>query len=141
MIGIIIVTHGRLAEELLAAAELIVGKMENCVAVSISPDEDMDKAEARIGGAIRKVNLGKGVLILTDLFGGTPSNLSLTFLEAGQVEVLSGANLPMLLSLATSRDDKSLIETADMALEAGRNNITLASRILNIKVAPRKKEE
>jgi len=141
MIGIVIVTHGRLAEELLAAAELIVGKIEGCLAVSISPDEDMDKAEARIGSAIRKVNQRQGALILTDLFGGTPSNLSLTFLEAGQVEVLSGVNLPMLLSLATSRDDKSLIETADVALEAGRNNITLASRILNIKVASRKKEE
>jgi len=140
MIGIVIVTHGRLAEELLAAAELIVGKIEGCISVSISPDEDMDKAEARIGSAIRKVNQGQGALILTDLFGGTPSNLSLTFLEAGQVEVLSGVNLPMLLSLATTRDDKSLIETADVALEAGRNNITLASRILNIKVASRKKE-
>jgi len=119
-----------------------VGKVESCAHVSITPDENMDEAEARIGGAIREVNSGAGVLILTDLFGGTPSNLSLSFLEEGQVEVLSGVNLPMLLASATNRgEDRSLTQVAEMAQESGRNNIRLASRILNMKFASRKKED
>jgi len=125
---------------LLAATELIVGKVENCATVNIIPDENMDEAEAEIGKAIQKVDTGAGVLILTDLFGGTPSNLSLSFLKEGRIEVLSGVNLPMVLTLATNRSEKSLMEVAEMTGESGRNNIRLASRILNIKTETRKKE-
>jgi len=142
MIGTIIVTHGTLAQELRAAAELIVGGLERCEAIGILPGEDMDEAENRIREAIKKVDNGKGALILTDLFGGTPSNLSLTFLENNRVEVISGVNLPMLLSLATGREDKSLAELAEKAMEAGKKNITVASKILNMKVSSsRKKRE
>ena len=139
MIGILIVTHGKLAEELKNAAELIVGKLEQCDTVSINPGADVEKAEAHIGNAVKKLNSGEGVLILTDLFGGTPSNMSLAFLEMGKVEVLSGVNLPILLSLATGRQGKSLIEAAEMAMNAGLKNITLASRILGGRMETRKK--
>lgn len=135
MIGTVIVTHGTLAQELRAAAELIVGKLKRCEAVSICPGEDMNKAEDRIREAVKKVDDGRGALILTDLFGGTPSNLSLTFLEDNRVEVVSGVNLPMLLSLATGREEKSLSELAEKATEAGKKNITVASKILNMKVS------
>ncbi len=135
MIGTVIITHGTLAQELKAAAELIVGGLEGCEAVSIHPGEDMNEAENRIREAIKRVDNGKGALILTDLFGGTPSNLSLTFLESDRVEVVSGVNLPMLLSLATGRGEKSLAELAEKAMEAGKKNITVASKILNMKVS------
>jgi len=139
MVGILIITHGQLANEIRKSAELIVGKLDNCESISIRPDEDMDEAKSRIGTSLRKLNDGDGVLILTDLFGGTPSNLSLTFLEDGQVEVLSGVNLPMLLALATGRDDKTLNALAQKAQDAGQKNITLASKILNGNASSRKK--
>jgi len=139
MIGGVVITHGRLADELIDAARLIVGSIEAVEGISMAPDEDMEAAQARILEAIKKVDSGKGVLILTDLFGGTPSNLSLTFLAERKVEVLSGVNLPMLLSLATGRDDKSLEEVAEMAMNAGKKNITIASRILNLKISGDKK--
>ena len=139
MIGVVVITHGRLADELIDAARLIVGSIEAVEGISMAPDEDMEAAQARILEAIKKVDSGKGVLILTDLFGGTPSNLSLTFLAERKVEVLSGVNLPMLLSLATGRDDKSLEEVAEMAMNAGKKNITIASRILNLKISGDKK--
>jgi PTS system mannose-specific IIA component len=139
MIGIVVVTHGRLADELIAASRLIVGAIDAIEGISIAPDEDMDAAQARILDAIRRVDSGQGVLILTDLFGGTPSNLSLSFLSDRKVEVLSGANLPMLLSLATGREEKPLEEVAEMAMNAGKKNITLASRILNMKISAAKK--
>jgi len=141
MIGTVIVTHGTLAQELRSAAELIVGELERCEAISIHPGEDMNEAENRIREAIKKVDKGKGALILTDLFGGTPSNLSLTFLEDNRVEVISGVNLPMLLSLATGRDEKSLAQLAEKAMEAGKKNITVASKILNMKVSSSKNKE
>lgn len=139
MIGVVVITHGRLADELIDAARLIVGSIEAVEGISMAPDEDMEAAQARILEAIKKVDSGKGVLILTDLFGGTPSNLSLTFLAERKVEVLSGVNLPMLLSLATGRDNKSLEEVAEMAMNAGKKNITIASRILNLKISGDKK--
>lgn len=139
MIGILIVTHGRLAEEIRSVAELIVGKIEQCEPISISPNEDMNEAESRIGASLKRLNTGDGVLIITDLFGGTPSNLSLTFLEEGKVEVLSGVNLPILLSLATGRTNKKLADAAEMALNAGLKNIALASRILCGKQLQKKK--
>jgi len=139
MIGIVVITHGRLADELIDVARLIVGSIEAVAGISMAPDEDMEAAQARILEAIKKMDSGNGVLILTDLFGGTPSNLSLTFLAERRVEVLSGVNLPMLLSLATGRDNKSLEDVAEMAMNAGKKNITLASRILNLKISGDKK--
>ncbi len=133
MVGIVIVTHGNLAGELIKAASLILGDIKAIAGVSIPPHEDMSIAEKRIEEAINKVESGAGVLILTDLFGGTPSNLSLTFLT-DRIEVLSGVNLPMLLSLATIRGEKTLDDVAQTAMNAGKKNITLASRILNMKV-------
>lgn len=133
MVGIVIVTHGNLAEELIKVASFILGEIKAIAGVSIPPHEDMSVAEKRIDEAINKVESGAGVLILTDLFGGTPSNLSLTFLT-DRIEVLSGVNLPMLLSLATARGEKTLDEVAQTAMNAGKKNITLASRILNMKI-------
>lgn len=134
MVGIVIVTHGNLAGELIKAASLILGDIKAIAGVSIPPYEDMSVAEKRIEEAINKVESGAGVLVLTDLFGGTPSNLSLTFLADKKIEVLSGVNLPMLLSLATIRGEKTLDDVAQTAMNAGKKNITLASRILNMKV-------
>jgi PTS system mannose-specific IIA component len=101
MIGIVIVTHLKLGEELLAAAELIVGKLKQFQAVSIDPKEDVEEIKEKISAAIRAVDRGKGILILTDMFGGTPSNISLSFLEEWKIEVITGVNLPMLLKLST----------------------------------------
>lgn len=139
MIGIVVVTHGKLADEMIESAKLIVGSIDAIEGVSIAPDDDMDHAQNHILEAIKKTDKdGDGVLILTDLFGGTPSNLSLSFLADRKVEVLSGVNLPMLLSLATGREGKNLEEAAEMAMNAGKKNITLASRILNMKVSAKK---
>lgn len=139
MIGIVVVTHGKLADEMIDSAKLIVGSMDAVEGVSIAADDDMQHAQNRILEAIKKTDKnGDGVLILTDLFGGTPSNLSLSFLADRKVEVLSGVNLPMLLSLATGREGKSLDEAAEMAMNAGKKNITLASRILNMKISAKK---
>jgi PTS system mannose-specific IIA component len=134
MVGIIIVTHCNLADELFEAAELIVGKIPNCVPVSIDPNEGIDEIGKKVETAIESVDRGNGVLILTDLFGGTPSNVSLSFLQDKKVEVLSGVNLPMLLKLSTSRGDLELREAARMAKAAGKKNISLASEITNKRI-------
>jgi PTS system mannose-specific IIA component len=134
MVGIVVVTHCRLADELLAAAELIVGKVPQCVAISIDPGEGIAQIGQKVEDAIATVDTGQGVLILTDLFGGTPSNVSLSFLKEKKVEVLSGVNLPILIKLCTSRGEQDLREVAKMARAAGKKNISLGSEILKKKI-------
>ncbi len=130
MVGIIIVTHLRLGEELLAVAELILGKLKHLEAVSINATEGIEEIKEKISEAIRKVDRGKGVLILTDMFGGTPSNISLSFLEEWKIEVITGVNLPMLLKLCTYEGEENLAELAEFIKTYGQKNINLASEIL-----------
>jgi mannose PTS system EIIA component len=130
MIGLVIATHGQLAEELLRTASGIVGPQERCEALTITAGASMEEARDRLGQAIRKVDDGQGVLILTDMFGGTPSNLALTFLD-DRIEVVTGVNLPMLLKLATGRADAPALRIlAEQVTGYGQKNITLASELL-----------
>jgi PTS system mannose-specific IIA component len=131
MIGIVVVAHFNLAREMVAATELIVGKLEQFKDVGIVPDEDVDKIRKQLISALKEVDSGEGVIILTDMFGGTPSNISLSFLEEGKVEVVSGANLPMLIKLATFRQGKELRELANFIAGYGKKNIYLATDVLN----------
>jgi len=130
MLGIVIVTHLKLGEELLAVAELIVGKLKQFQAVSINPKEEVEEIKERISEAIRRVDKGKGILILTDMFGGTPSNICLSFLGEWKIEVITGVNLPMLLKLSTYEGEEDLAELADFIRTYGQKNINLASEIL-----------
>lgn len=132
MIGVVVVAHGHLAEELLATAEMIVGPMPRSRAVGVLPRDGMEQIVAAIKSAIREVDEGHGVLVLTDMFGGTPCNVGITFLEEGKVEVLSGVNLPMLLKLATSRSESPppLDEVARQLAQYGRRNIAPAGEML-----------
>lgn len=130
MIGLILVTHGRLAEEFIHAMEHVVGRQEAIAAVCIGPNDDMEVRRSEIRKAIRTVNTGEGAIILTDLFGGTPSNLAISLLKAGEVEVLAGINLPMLIRLATARKSMNIIAAVTAARDAGRNYITIASEFL-----------
>ncbi|MGQ0793504.1 MAG: PTS sugar transporter subunit IIA [Deltaproteobacteria bacterium] len=135
MVGVVVVTHGRLAEELIAAVRFILSvkpsvKMEG---VCLDQSREFTTFAQEIKDAIKKTDEGDGILLVTDMFGGTPSNVSLTFLEAKRVEVISGANLPMLLKLATLTDKISLEEAVKMAEAAGRDNIIVASKLLQRK--------
>ena len=130
MVGIVIVTHLKLGEELLAVAELIVGKLKQFQAVSINPKEGVEEIKERISEAIRRVDKGKGILILTDMFGGTPSNICLSFLGEWKIEVITGVNLPMLLKLSTYEGEGDLVELAQFIKTYGQKNINLASEIL-----------
>jgi PTS system mannose-specific IIA component len=130
MIGLILVTHGRLAEEFINAMEHVVGHQEAVVAVCIGPNDDMEARRSEIRKAIRAVDSGEGAIILTDLFGGTPSNLAISLLQAGRVEVLAGINLPMLIRLATARKSMDVMKAVAAARDAGRNYITIASEFL-----------
>jgi PTS system mannose-specific IIA component len=130
MIGVVVVTHGQLATELLNAAETIVGDLPQFAAVSIGWHDDVDDAREEIKQAIARVQGPEGVLILTDMFGGTPSNLGLTFLEADRVEVLTGVNLPMLIKLAGAQESSGLLAVARDMREHGRNAIWVASDLL-----------
>jgi PTS system mannose-specific IIA component len=130
MIGLILVTHGRLAEEFIHAMEHVVGRQDAIVAVCIGPNDDMEMRRAEIRKAIRSVDTGEGAIVLTDLFGGTPSNLAISLLKAGQVEVLAGINLPMLIRLATARKSMDIMAAVAAARDAGRNYITIASEFL-----------
>jgi PTS system mannose-specific IIA component len=129
-VGVVVVTHGQLATELLNAAEMIVGDLPRFTAVSIGWHDDVDAARDIIDRAVAKVDRGTGVLVLTDMFGGTPSNLGLTFLEAGRVEVITGVNLPMLIKLAKTPGKRDLQELAREMCEHGRANIRVASDLL-----------
>lgn len=131
MIGIVIATHGLLGAELINTAELILGGIESAVSVSINAQESPESMRADIERALKTVDKGKGVLILTDMFGGTPSNLSLSFLANGRVEVLSGVNLPMLIKLIQTRTQLELTELAEMVGAYGRNSINVAGELLN----------
>jgi PTS system mannose-specific IIA component len=131
MIGAIVVTHGHLANELVNAAQTIVGELPQLVAVSIDWHDDPTVAREAIGEAIVRVQSPEGVLILTDMFGGTPSNLGLTFLETSRVEIITGVNLPMLIKLAQLREAADLITVAREVREVGRNAIWVASDLLH----------
>lgn len=131
MIGLVVVSHGRLAEEFLSAAEHVVGPQEAIKAVSIGPDDDMEKRRQDILDAAKEVNTGDGVIILTDMFGGTPSNLAISVMEKAGAEVIAGVNLPMLIKLASIRADGELEEAVKAAHEAGRKYINVASWVLS----------
>ncbi|MEW9856850.1 PTS sugar transporter subunit IIA [Novosphingobium sp. M1R2S20] len=130
MIGMILVTHGDLAVEFVKAMEHVVGAQQAVATVCIGPNDDMEQRRQEIADAIRDVNSGEGVVILTDLFGGTPSNLAISLMEAGKVEVIAGINLPMLIRLAKARRCMPVREAASAARDAGRNYITVASEYL-----------
>ena len=131
MIGIVLVGHSNLAEEFYKILELIVGEVDNIYPVYLDPADQPDKSTKKLSEAIKNADHGQGVLVLTDMFGGTPSNLSLSFLDDGKVEVLTGVNLPMLVRLITLRkNQKKLIELAKDLKTYGQKNICLASEIL-----------
>jgi PTS system mannose-specific IIA component len=129
MVGIVLVTHGRIAEEMLAATQAIVGPVEAMWAVSSDTDETGDVRD-RIKTAIEATDSGDGVLLVTDMFGGTPANVALSFLGEKNVEVVTGANLPMILKLATGRQDRKLTDLAGFIREYGQKNISVASALL-----------
>lgn len=135
MVGVIVVTHCRLGEELIAAAQLVVGEeLRQFQSVSIDPKEGSEDIREKIVAAIRKVEGGQGILILTDMYGGTPSNISLSFLEEKKIEVITGVNLPMLLKLATYQDDMDLQSLAAFITDYGQRNINRASEVLKKRV-------
>jgi PTS system mannose-specific IIA component len=130
MIGLVLVTHGQLAVEFRSAMEHVVGPQENVEVIAIGPDDDMEQRRTDIIEAITRANDESGVILLTDMFGGTPSNLAISVMESANVEVLAGINLPMLIKLASVRETKSLKEAAEDAAKAGRKYINIASDVL-----------
>lgn len=130
MIGGVIVTHGQLANELVSAAEMIVGEIHHITAVSIGWHDDVDVAREEIERAIQRVDDGRGVLLVTDMFGGTPTNIASMFLEEGAVEVVTGVNLPMVIKLASSSTEDPLAEVARKICDQGRQGIYLAGALL-----------
>ena len=130
MIGIVLVTHGRLAEEFVAAMEHVVGPQDAVATICIGPDDDMEERRGQILESISKVDDGAGVILLTDMFGGTPSNLAISVIEKANVEVIAGANLPMLIKLASVRTETPLKDAAIQAQDAGRKYINIASQLL-----------
>ena len=131
MIGLVLVTHGRLAAEFRAALEHVVGPQQQIEAITIGPEDDIEQRRREIIDAVAAVDSGDGVVLLTDMFGGTPSNLAISVMNRPSVEVLAGINLPMLVKLATVRDELSIAEAVCQAQEAGRKYIYVASRLLN----------
>ena len=130
MIGLVLVTHGGLAREFIAATEHVVGAQTNISAVCIEPEDDMDQRRKDILAAVAEVNDGAGVIVLTDMFGGTPSNLAISIMDKADVEVIAGVNLPMLIKLASIRGDGALADAVASAQEAGRKYINVASVLL-----------
>ena len=130
MIGIVIVTHGGLAGEFRAALEHVVGPQIQLETVSIGPEDDMELRRSDILAAVKKAECGGGVVILTDMFGGTPSNLAISVMDEARVEVIAGVNLPMLIKLASVRSDAPLAKAVDLAKESGRKYISVASQVL-----------
>ncbi|QZD87707.1 PTS sugar transporter subunit IIA [Qipengyuania psychrotolerans] len=130
MIGMILVTHGSLAEHFIEAMEHVVGRQENVATICIGPNDDMEQRRKDIADAIAKVDDGDGAIILTDLFGGTPSNLAISLLDAGRIEVIAGINLPMLIRLAGARKSMNVVDAVHAAQTAGRSYITVASEFL-----------
>lgn len=131
MIGVVLVTHGKLAEEFRHAVEHVVGPQKLIETISIGPDDDMDQRRQDILEAVMRANDGHGVIILTDMFGGTPSNMAISVMQAGHVEVIAGMNLPMLIKLAGVRAENNMEKALVEASEAGRKYINVASRVLN----------
>ncbi|MEM1133009.1 MAG: PTS sugar transporter subunit IIA [Pseudomonadota bacterium] len=131
MIGMVLVTHGKLAEEFVSAMEHVVGKQKNIATVCIGPHDDMEARREDIAKAVSETDTGKGVIILTDLFGGTPSNLSISLMERGRIEVIAGVNLPMLIRLEGARKAMSVSEAVAAAREAGQKYISVASELLD----------
>jgi PTS system mannose-specific IIA component len=129
-IGGVIVSHGHLANELVAAAETVIGKLEHIVAVSIGWNDNVETAKDEIARAVKKVSAGSGVLILTEMFGGTPTNISAMFIAAGEIEIVTGVNLPMVIKLASQSKEMTLIEMAKEVEEQGRQAIYRASELL-----------
>ncbi len=130
MIGLVLVTHGRLAVEFVTAMEHVVGPQTAVEAICIGPDDDMEMRRADIAAAVARVDQGRGVIILTDLFGGTPSNLAISLMETGRIEVIAGVNLPMLIRLEGARRTMSVVAAVAAAREAGRKYISVASEVL-----------
>jgi PTS system mannose-specific IIA component len=130
MIGLVLVTHGRLAEEFVAALEHVVGPQKNVVPICIGPEDDMERRRQDILAAVASVDMGRGVIVLTDMFGGTPSNLSISIIDNAKVEVIAGVNLPMLIKLASVRQTEDLREAVVKAQNAGRKYISVASSVL-----------
>jgi PTS system mannose-specific IIA component len=131
MIGMVLVTHGRLASEFRAALEHVVGPQTQVETINIMPEDDMEQRRKDILAAIHAVDSGTGVVLLTDMFGGTPSNLAISAMEGAKVDVVAGMNLPMLIKLASVRDSSSLEQAVIQAQDAGRKYISVASRILS----------
>ncbi len=130
MIGLVIVTHGGLANEFRSALEHVVGPQTLVETVSIGPEDDMELRRRDILSAVQRADGGAGVVLLTDMFGGTPSNLSISIMDEARVEVIAGVNLPMLIKLATVRSEVELAKAVDLAKEAGRKYISVASQVL-----------
>ena len=131
MIGLVFVTHGNLASEFLAAMEHVVGKQEKVDCVCIGPEDDVDARRQEILNKAKSVDDGNGVLLLTDMFGGTPSNLAMSVIGHGNFDVIAGVNLPMLIKLASARKEMSLADCVECAQEAGKKHINVASQLLN----------
>ena len=131
MIGMVLVTHGHLATEFRAALEHVVGPQRGIETITIGPEDDMEQRRQDIVSAVASVDTGQGVVLLTDMFGGTPSNLAISVMDRTRVEVVAGINLPMLIKLASVRDVSSLELAVTQAQEAGRKYINIASRVLN----------
>lgn len=131
MIGMVLVTHGRLAEEFVAATEHVVGPQEQVRAISIGPDDDMEQRRKDIIKAVGEVETGQGVILLTDMFGGTPSNLAISIMDKANVEVIAGINLPMLIKLASVRSQDDMKKAVSAAQESGRKYINVASQLLS----------
>ncbi|MCF8706603.1 PTS sugar transporter subunit IIA [Rhizorhapis sp. SPR117] len=130
MIGLVLVTHGLLAKEFVVAMEHVVGPQKAIETVCIGPEDDMEIRRADIAGAVERVNDGSGVILLTDLFGGTPSNLAISLLKAGEIEVIAGINLPMLIRLESARKSMTVQNAVAAAREAGQKYISVASELL-----------
>lgn len=130
MIGLVLVTHGNLALEFISAKQHVVGKQEQVEAVCIGPEDDMEMRREEILKKAGEVNSGSGTIVLTDMFGGTPSNLAISIMDRAPVEIIAGINLPMLIKLASLRKDKSLKEAVEGAQEAGKKYINIASQLL-----------
>ncbi|MCO5073092.1 MAG: PTS sugar transporter subunit IIA [Rhizobiaceae bacterium] len=131
MIGLVLVTHGRLAEEFRNAVEHVVGPQQNLETVSIGADDDMQQRRHDIVDAVARADTGEGVIILTDMFGGTPSNLAISVMEPGRVEIIAGVNLPMLIKLSSVRKEGGMANALNEAQNAGRKYINVASQLLN----------
>lgn len=132
MIGLVLVTHGKLAEEFISAMQHVVGPQEQVKAVCIGPEDDMEMRRSEILSKVGEVDKGSGAIVLTDMFGGTPSNLAISIMDKAKVEIIAGINLPMLIKLASLRKDKSLKEAVEGAQDAGKKYINVASKLLGI---------